>query len=259
MTNISATIIARNEERNIGACLASLDFVAEIVVVDSGSSDRTEEICRADPRVRYYHHEWRGFGAQKNFAADQATHDWLLNIDADERVSPELRASILNADPTRCDGYRVARENYFGGRRIRHCGWYPDYNLRLYNRQRCRFGDRLVHEAVECPGPVGTLAGNLIHFTYAGIADYLQRMDRYSTLAAAEAVKERRRCPGLLAVVGRSLFTFFKMYILKRGILDGADGFQLSVLYACYTFAKYAKIRELLTAPNDEHKAQHLY
>lgn len=241
---ISAVIIAKDEEKHLPDCLASLDWADEIVVVDSGSNDRTPEICRSHPKVRYFEREWEGFGRQKNFAVGQTVNDWVFNIDADERVSPELRAAILSADPARFDGFRVARENYFGSRWIRHCGWYPDYNLRLYNRQRCRFAERLVHEAVECRGPVGTLQGNLIHYTYEGIGDYLRRMDRYSSLAAEELVKSGKSS-GVLGLIGRPLFTFFKMYVLKRGMLEGYHGFLLSALYACYTFSKYAKAIEL--------------
>ncbi|AJE03713.1 glycosyltransferase family 2 protein [Geobacter pickeringii] len=242
---ITATIIAKNEEKNISDCLASLDWADEIVVVDSGSTDRTPEICRNHPEVRYFEHEWEGFGKQKNFAADQAVNDWVFNIDADERVSPALRDSILSADFASYDGFRVTRENYFGRRWIRRCGWYPDHNLRLYNRTRCRFAERLVHESVECPGPVGTLQGNLIHFTYEGIGDYVARMDRYSTLAAEEIVKSGRR-PGVLSVVFRPCFTFFKMYVLRMGVLEGRTGLLLSLLYAVYTFLKYAKSVELI-------------
>lgn len=242
---ISATIIALNEEKNIGDCLASLDWADEIVVVDSGSSDRTEEICRAHPKVRFYHLEWEGFGRQKNITAGLAANDWVFNIDADERVSPRLRQAILEADLVRFAGFRVARENYFGTRRIRHCGWYPDYNLRLYDRRRGGFGERAVHEAVNCDGQVGTLSGNMVHYTYDGVSDYLRRMDRYSTLAAEEIVKAGRR-PGIAGVVVRPLFTFFKMYILKKGFLEGYAGMVLSVLYSMYTFSKYAKAIELM-------------
>lgn len=241
---ISATIITLNEEKNIGDCLASLDFVDEIVVVDSGSSDRTGEICRSNPKVRFHHREWEGFGRQKNIAAGLAENDWILNIDADERVSPQLRAAILDAPFERFAGFRMARENYFGRRWIRHCGWYPDHNLRLYDRRRGSFGERAVHEAVSCDGPVGTLAGNLVHYTYSGVADYLRRMDRYSTLAAEEVAKSGRM-PGAASVFFRPLFTFFKMFVLKKGFLEGYTGLMLSVLYAIYTFAKYAKAREM--------------
>jgi (heptosyl)LPS beta-1,4-glucosyltransferase len=241
---ISATVITRNEEKNIGDCLASLDFADEIIVVDSGSIDRTGEICRANPKVLFFQQEWLGFGAQKNFAAEKAAHDWVFNIDADERISSELHASISTADFEKYDGFRVARENYFGKRRISRCGWYPDYNLRLYNKNKCRFRERLVHEAVECSGTVGTLSGNLLHFTYAGISDYIQRMDRYSSLAAEQMVGEGRR-PGISATIFRPLFTFVKMFVMKRGLLEGYQGFILSVLYSIYTFVKYAKAREL--------------
>jgi glycosyltransferase involved in cell wall biosynthesis len=243
---ISATIIVLNEEKNIGDCLASLGFADEIVVVDSGSSDRTEEICRADSRVQFYQREWQGFGPQKNLAASLASNDWIFNIDADERVSKELLASIDAVDPAQFAVFRAARRNFFGSRWIRHCGWYPDYNMRLYDRRQVGFRERSVHEAIDYGGPVGTLDGDLIHFTYTDIADYLKRMDRYSTLAANEIVKTGKT-PGIAAIVVRPLFTFFKMYILRKGLLEGYHGLLLSALYACYTFAKYAKARELIT------------
>jgi (heptosyl)LPS beta-1,4-glucosyltransferase len=241
---LSATIIVKNEEQNIGDCLASLDFVDEIIVVDSGSSDRTEEICRANPLVRFHSLPWEGFGRQKNLAADLACHDWVLNLDADERVTATLRAAILAADFTRFCGFRMARENYFGKRWVRRCGWYPDYNIRLYNRQEGRFSERVVHEAVSCRGAIGTLRGNLRHYTYQGIADYVARMDRYSTLAAEELVKAGRR-PGLGSILARPAWTFVRMYLLKGGWLDGYTGLLLSILYAQYTFLKYAKAREM--------------
>lgn len=244
---ISVTIIVKNEENNLPDCLESLDFADEIVVVDSGSSDGTAEICRSHPKVRYHELPWEGFGRQKNRAADLARNEWVFNIDADERVSPELRASILAADPTRFTGFRVARENYFALRRIRYCGWYPDYNLRLYSRRLCRFSERLVHEAVTCSGGVGTLEGNLIHYTYAGISDYLQRMDKYSSLAAEEVIKAGKK-PGVAALLLRPLFTFFKMFVLKQGFREGYHGLLLSLLYAVYTFLKYAKAREIRSA-----------
>lgn len=241
---ISATIIAKNEEKNIADCLASLEFVDEIVVVDSGSNDGTEAICRANPKVRYLILPWNGFGCQKNSAAELAVNDWILNIDADERVTPELRASILNVEIQRFAAYRMSRENYFGGRWIRHCGWYPDYNIRLYDRRQGRFSERAVHETLECRGPVGTLTGNLRHYSYTGIADYVVRMDRYSTLAADELVRAGKS-PGIPSILFRPFWTFFRMYFLKRGVLDGYTGLLLSLLYAQYTFLKYCKAREL--------------
>jgi (heptosyl)LPS beta-1,4-glucosyltransferase len=243
--NISATIITLNEEKNIGDCLASLDWASEIIVVDSGSRDRTKEICLAHPKVRFYEHAWEGFGRQKNLAASLAGSDWVLNVDADERVSAELKASIVNDDFDSVDGFRIARENYFGNRMIKYCGWYPDYNLRLYDRRKCAFGERAVHEAVECKGEIGTLKGNLIHYTYEDVSDYLRRMERYSTLAAGQMIADGRR-PGVIDVIVRPFYTFVKMYLLKRGVLEGYIGFVLSFLYAVYTFCKYAKAREIM-------------
>ncbi|GFO70713.1 glycosyl transferase family 2 [Geomonas limicola] len=252
MTKISATIITLNEAANIGACLASLDFADEIVVVDSGSTDRTAEICRAHDRVRFVEHAWLGFGKQKNLAASLAVNDWVFNIDADERVTPRLKESILAAEPGSTACFKVARENYFGERWIKHCGWYPDYNMRLYDRTRCAFSERQVHEALVCPGEVGTLQGNLVHRTYTGIADYLKRMDRYSTLAAEELVKAGKR-PSLPQLVYKPAFTFFKMFVLRRGFLEGYTGFILSKLYSHYTFYKYSKAIEMNRTSKGRH------
>jgi len=241
---LSATIITLNEERNIGNCLASLDFVDEIVVVDSGSKDCTEQICRANPKVRFFHQEWLGYGRQKNFAADQALNNWILNIDADERVSLSLLRSIENMETTAFSAARMARENYFGNRWIKYCGWYPNFTVRLYDRNCCRFNERLVHESLEHNGRIVTLAGNLQHYTYQNIADYLQRMDRYSTLAAQEMFR-RQKNTGTLALLFRPIATFIKMYIIRKGFLEGSFGLVLSLLYAQYTFCKYAKLEEL--------------
>lgn len=251
MIKISATIITLNEERNLGPCLESLGFADEIIVVDSGSTDGTEALCRAYPRVRFVDNEWLGFGRQKNHAADLCRNEWVFNVDADERVSAQLAQSIMNADFSLYSSFRVARENYFGDKWIKYCGWYPDFNLRLYNRTRAKFSEREVHEAVECSGEVGTLAGNLVHRTYAGVSDYLKRMDRYSTLAAKQMLQDGK-FPGRSAIVTRPISTFLKMYVLKQGFREGYYGLLLSSLYAYYTLCKYAKAIELKTAaPSD--------
>ncbi len=244
MNRISATIITLNEEHNIGDCLASLDFTDEIIVVDSGSTDRTEEICRANPKVRFFSQKWLGYGRQKNRAAELARNDLIFNIDADERVSKELNISMKEADTTTFSAARTARENYFGKRWVRHCGWYPDYTTRLYDRRKCSFSERVVHESLEHDGNVTTLAGNLKHFTYADITDYLQRMNRYSSLAAEEMYKSgATTSPANLML--KPLATFIKMYFIRKGFLEGFLGLVLSLLYAQYTFCKYAKLAEL--------------
>ncbi|MBT1071364.1 glycosyltransferase family 2 protein [Pelotalea chapellei] len=244
---LSATIITRNEEKNIADCLASLDFADEIIVVDSGSTDRTEEICRLHPKVRFFHQEWLGYGTQKNRAAELASCDWILNLDADERVTPTLRDSIIHADTSTFSAARMARENYFGKRWIRHCGWYPDFTTRLYDRRTCSFSDRAVHETLECEGKVVTLEGNLVHRTYENISDYLRRMDKYSTLAAEEMCRAGKSI-GVVSLLLKPIATFIKMYVIRKGFLEGSSGLLLSVLYTQYTFCKYAKLRELKAA-----------
>lgn len=241
---ITATIITLNEEQNIPGCLDSLDFVDEIIVLDSGSTDQTANICRANSKVRFVQQDWLGYGGQKNRAAELAQHNWILNVDADERVSVQLRESVLAASFNSHVAYKMARENYFGKQRIRYCGWYPDYTARLYNKQLCSFSMRDVHETLVCDGSVGTLKGNLLHFTYRDIADYLIRMNRYSSLAALTMFKQGRQ-GHWYCMLFRPLATFFKMFVLRRGVADGWYGFVLSGLYAMYTFCKYAKLAEL--------------
>ncbi len=262
---ISATVITFNEEENIKDCLVSLDFVDEIIVLDSGSTDRTEDICRSYPKVRFYQQNWLGYGGQKNRAAELASHDWILNLDADERISPLLMKEIVTADFKGFCAFRMARENYFGKKWVRHCGWYPDYTTRLYDRRSASFSLRKVHETLECSGPVATLRGNLLHFTYRNISDYLKRLDRYSSLAADEHYKKGHKT-SLLRMLFSPPVTFVKMYLLRMGFLDGWVGFILSTLYSVYTFCKYAKLYELTTGSatvtfgdnrvNDKHAEQ---
>ncbi len=244
MENISVTIIALNEEDNIRECLESVKWADEIIVSDSGSSDRTAGICR-EAGAKVYFDAWSGFGKQKNLCAGRARNNFILNIDADERITPELKEEILKAAESGDKaGYYIPRMNFFGERWIRHCGWYPDYNLRLYRKDMGGFSERRVHESVIVNGPKGYLKNPMVHRTYRDISDYLKRMERYSTLAARQMLDEGKSA-GLIDMSLRPPFTFFKMFVLKRGFLEGTTGFVLSAFYAFYTFAKYAKLREL--------------
>ncbi|MFQ5480321.1 MAG: glycosyltransferase family 2 protein [Thermodesulfobacteriota bacterium] len=245
MEKVSVTIITLNEEANIGECLESLKWADEIIVSDSKSTDRTVEICRSYG-ARVYTDEWLGFGAQKNLCQSRAKNQWIFNIDADERAAPgfgEEVARVLAAGTA--PGYYVARKNYFGDKWIRHCGWYPDLNLRLYRKDAGRFSERAVHEAVVIEGPTGRLSTPLIHRTYSGVSDYLKRMERYSSLAALEMKKEGRKAGGADLLL-RPVFTFIKMFFLRKGFLEGRTGLTLSMLYSRYTYRKYTKLRELL-------------
>ncbi|MFQ5587049.1 MAG: glycosyltransferase family 2 protein, partial [Thermodesulfobacteriota bacterium] len=219
MEKLSVTIITLNEEENIRDCLESVRWAEEVVVSDSGSSDGTVSIC-GEYDARVFSDEWLGFGKQKNLCIDRASHDWILNIDADERVTPGLRGEIervvrapSRGGKGRIDGYYIPRKNFFLGRWIRHGGWFPDYNLRLFRKGKGRFKEREVHEAVVVKGGVGYLKQPLEHYTYRSISGYLKRMDRYSTLAAREMLKRGRRA-GFADLVFRPELTFMKMYLL---------------------------------------------
>ena len=245
MARLSVAIVALDEEERIRACLESVGWADEIVVVDSGSSDKTVAIAR-EFTDRVLFHAWEGYGAQKNVALRQCRGEWLLALDADERVPEALRAEILAtmaADPA-VDGYRIPRRNFFQGAWVRHGGWYPDYQLRLFRRGRGAFTERAVHESVRVEGPVGRLRTPLDHDSYRGIADFVARANRYSELAARELAAAGRG-GGLTDLLGRPLARFVSMYLLRRGFLDGRRGLVLALLYAHYVFLRAAKVREL--------------
>jgi glycosyltransferase involved in cell wall biosynthesis len=243
---LSVVVIARDAAGEIAACLASVAWADEVVVSDSGSRDGTAEICRAHG-ARVYSDDWLGFGRQKNRSVERATGPWILSLDSDERVTPALRAEIekLLADGTEQDAFAIPRRSYFLGRWVRHGGWWPDYCLRLFRKGHARFSDRLVHETLEVPsGRVGRLQGALEHFTYSSISEYLERMDRYSALGAAQLRADGRRAR-FSDLLFRPPLTFLRMLLLRQGWRDGTLGVVLAGLYACSTLMKYARLWEL--------------
>jgi glycosyltransferase involved in cell wall biosynthesis len=247
---LSVCVIAGNEEDRIGDCLASVGWADEIVVVDSRSTDRTAEIAAARG-ARVIVRDWPGYVAQKNFALEQAASDWVLCLDADERVSPRLAESIrgvLAGPPDRTAGYRMARRTFHLGRWILHGGWYPDRKVRLVRRGRARWGGVDPHDRLEADGPVGDLAGDIEHYTYRDIADHLRTIDRFTTVAARE-LHARGRGGAVLGMLVHPPAKFLKMYLLKAGFLDGAPGFVVAVLGGYYVFLKYAKLWELRRRP----------
>ncbi|MCU0594157.1 MAG: glycosyltransferase family 2 protein [Desulfobacterota bacterium] len=241
---LSVTVITKNEAGNIGDCLRSAAWAQEIVVVDGFSDDGTADLARS-LGARVFQEPWKGFAGQKNSAVDKATGDWILSLDADERITPALRQEIEETirREDACQGYFIARKNFFSGRWIRHGGWSPDYSLRLFKKEFGRFEDRAVHEKVLVQGPIGYLKNPLEHFTYRSVADYLIRMERYSRLAAHEIAEAK--CPPLWsALTLRPAFTFLNMYLLRGGFLDGKKGLFLAASYAYYTFLKYYRFSE---------------
>jgi glycosyltransferase involved in cell wall biosynthesis len=242
---ISATIITLNEERNLKRALESLTCVDEVVVVDSGSTDRTAEIARGYA-ARVVKNPWHGYASQKNYAAAQAEHDWILSIDADEALSELLQAEIwqLRQDGPLAAAYRFPRLAQYLGRWIFHSGWYPDHKVRLYDRRRARWTGEFVHESVQVDGPVGELEGRLFHFTCDSIADHLRSMERYTSLAAEE-LRARGVRAGLARLLLHPPATFFKSYVLQQGFRDGHQGWLIARMAARYTYLKYAKTRAL--------------
>lgn len=256
MPRLSVIVIALNQEDNIGPCLESARFADEIVLVDTGSTDRTVELARAFTD-RIFSTEWRGFGATKNFALEQARGDWVFSLDTDERVPDGLRDEILqvveNNGPLA--GYRVPRKNYFCGRWVRRAGWYPDLTLRLFRRDKGRFWERAVHEEVRVDGPVGNLKTPLEHYSYRSMSEYVQRMDRYARLAAQELAKSGRR-PLAGELLWRPVAAFMNRYLIRLGLLEGLTGYTVSVLSGMYTFLKYYYLRQLLNEESHAHRPQ---
>jgi glycosyltransferase involved in cell wall biosynthesis len=244
---LSAVLITRNAAAILEACLDSLAFADEIVVVDSGSNDGTPELARARG-ARVVAKEWLGYGRQKQFAVEQAKHDWVLCVDADERVAPELAASIGAAlAAPESPVYRMARRNRFLGRWLAHGEGYPDWSPRLFNRQGARWSDDLVHEKVLYAVTPGTLKGDLLHDSSDDLSAYLERQNRYTTLAARQAY-EQGRSAGLAQLLFSPAVRFIKFYVLRLGFLDGIAGF-LHISIGCMnSYLKYAKLIELRRA-----------
>ncbi|MFN3348143.1 glycosyltransferase family 2 protein [Pseudorhodoplanes sp.] len=238
---LSAIVIARNEARNIEACLDSLAFCDERIVVDGGSEDGTAALAAAKGAKVTVATEWRGFGPQKNLALSLATGEWVLSIDADERVSETLAREVRQAiTEGLSNAYEMPRLSTFCGRPMRHSGWYPDYVLRLFRRGLARFSDDLVHERVVFDGPVGRLKEPLIHHPVLRLEDSLSRMDRYSTARAEMIVQSGRRVWFFTGIV-RGWWTFVQTYFIRLGFLDGREGFLLAVANAEGTYYRYMK------------------
>ncbi|HIA14896.1 MAG TPA: glycosyltransferase family 2 protein [Nitrospirales bacterium] len=246
---ISVYLLTYNEEVNIRAALESVTWADEIIVVDSFSSDKTEQICREFTNL-FFQHKFEGFGQLRNQAISHTTYDWILSVDADERVSNELREEItmlVQRGPS-ADAFYVPRKSHFLGQWIRYGGWYPDYRQpQFFHRLRMRYREDMVHESFEfmngAEGKLEYLQGHVFQYPFRTISHYLGKMHRYSTLRAEAMYREGRRFR-THQLVTHPLFTFFKMYIVRQGFRDGMAGLVLAGLYASYVFTKYAKLWE---------------
>lgn len=242
---ISATIITLNEEKDLPRCLDSLGFADEIIVVDSGSADRTVEVA-TKMGAKVVQEPWHGYGAQKNFAMSLAKSDWVLNVDADEVVTPELREEILSEirSAQSAAGYSVARKTYYLGRWIKHGGWYPNYVTRLAQRSKGNWTEPNVHEELQIQGELRQLRNPLLHYTFSDIADQVRTNLRYSRQGAMDLHAKDVR-PSFVKILAKPLGKFFETYLLKRGFLDGLPGFIISINAAHSMFLKYAYLWEL--------------
>lgn len=239
---VSVILITKNEEKHLQACLESVLFADEIIVVDSGSTDRTVEIAQAFGAKVTQTSDWPGFGPQKNRALDEATQPWVLSIDADERVTPELQAEILQV--MRADQYQafeIPRLSSFCGKPIRHSGWWPDYVLRLFKRDAGRFTDVAVHERVQTTAKVARLKSWFMHYPYENMDALITKINRYSGEAAA-AMSAKGKRVGIPGLMLHSIWTFIRIYIIRRGFLDGRHGFVLAVAAASGSFFRYSKL-----------------
>lgn len=246
MPRLSLIVIARNEEASIGRCLRSAAaFADEMVVVDNGSTDKTVEIARSLGAIVKETSDWPGFGPQKNRALDLATGDWVFSLDADEWAEPALATTILAAisDPDAADGYEVPRRSRFCGQIVRHCGWWPDYVLRLWRRGRGRFVDVPVHERVIVEGRIGRLSEPIEHEAIADLADARDKAARYAAAAARELAAQGKRSSRAKAVV-RAGAAFARTYFWRAGFLDGATGWQVALYNTDYTYQKWMRLAE---------------
>jgi glycosyltransferase involved in cell wall biosynthesis len=240
---LSVVIITKNEERNIERCLKSVRWAPEIVVVDSGSVDTTVDICRQF-NCHVVETRWLGFGPTKRKAVESASHDWVLSIDADEEVSETLRDTIeAILQKPEYDGYRIKRQSFYLGKKVRYSGWEKDYPLRLFNRNCGQFDDSMVHESVHMNGTTGKIDEPIIHYPYPDVATHFRKMNLYTELGA-ETLRQQGRRSSPLTAVSMGMLKFVKMFLLKKGFLDGRIGYILALNSAFGVYLKYLKLWE---------------
>jgi glycosyltransferase involved in cell wall biosynthesis len=243
---ISVVIITYNEEKKIEVALKSVaDIASEIIVVDRHSSDATVKIAR-EYTEKVFLREWTNFSDQKNYGNEKASFPWILSLDADERVSDELRAEIqqLKSEEPECTAFSMPRQAFYLGRWIRHSGWYPDRKIRLFQKEKARWEGEFVHEALVVDGQVCKLKGHLHHFTYDNIRDHIEQSNTFSELGAQKMYAQKKRCRWYHLAIKPSLH-FLKAYIWRGGFLDGFAGFVISVLHGYSVFIRYAKLKEI--------------
>lgn len=242
MEKLSALVLTKNEEENIEACLNSINWIEEIVVVDSLSEDNTKEICLDFDNVIFYEREFDDFASQRNYGLEKISNPWVFVIDADERCTPELREEIeQELENPNAEGFEMPRKNYFLGKWIKYCGWYPDLSLQVF-KSKYRYKG-VVHESPNINKEIKRLRSDLLHYTYKDLKNYLDKMNHYAILNAEKSYANNKKTNGLYILI-RPVFEFVYNYVFRRGFLLGTQGIILSFVMAYYSFLKYAKLWE---------------
>jgi glycosyltransferase involved in cell wall biosynthesis len=253
MNKISVIIITKNESHNIKECLDSVKWADEIIVVDSGSSDGTIEIAKSFTDKIFFN-QWKGFAEQKAFALDLTKNQWVLSLDADERITENLKNEILYSNLEKFDGFKIKRDNYFLGKLIRGCGWGNDYQIRLFKKAKTELTKRLVHEGFRVDGKIGNLNSPLLHYSYRNIYDAINKINHYSTLEAIE--KQNRKKVNCFTIVLTPVTAFIQHYILRKGFIDGIFGLLVSLMHALTKFQVQLKIWEIKNLKPGDSKAK---
>ena len=243
MKKISVTVITKNEEKNISDCLKSVSWADEIIVVDSESTDTTVELTKQFTD-RIFIRKWEGYVPQKRYALSLAANEWVLSLDADERITPELKEEILNLTPADYSGFRIRRKNFLIKKEITSCGWEKDYQLRLFKKDKTDLDERLVHEKFVTEGKVGTLKNPMLHFTFSSFEDYLAKINIYTSLKAQELFKKKKTV-GTWTIFSHTVSAFFAFFFIRRGFKDGVYGLMISLLHSVSTMMNYIKLWEL--------------
>lgn len=243
MNKISVIIITKNEEKNISDCLKSVEWADEIIVIDSESTDKTIELVKKFTD-KVFTRKWEGYVPQKKYAISLAKNDWVLSIDADERITPELKDEILNLDPGLYSGFKIRRKNFLLKKEITSCGWEKDYQLRLLKKDKVSLSDRLVHEKFIIDGSVATLKNPMLHYTFTSFTEYLTKINYYTSLKAQELLTKKNNIGGW-TIFSHTVSAFFTFYFMKRGFKDGVHGLIISFLHSVSTMMNYIKLWEL--------------
>jgi glycosyltransferase involved in cell wall biosynthesis len=243
MNKISVTIITKDEEKNISDCLKSVQWADEIIVVDSESKDRTVELAKQFTD-KIFIRKWEGYVFQKRHALSLASNEWVLSLDADERITSELKDEIINLSPGEFSGFKIRRKNFLLKKEITSCGWENDYQLRLMRKDKASFSDRLVHEKFIVDGKTGKLNNPMLHYTFSSFSEYFSKINLYSSLKAQELITKKKRVGGW-TIFSHTVSAFFAFFIIRRGFKDGVYGLIISLLHSVSTMMNYIKLWEL--------------